>query len=74
MRAVLTAHLSGGANTAPPSLWLDFGEEGEGEKGGKGKGEGGEERERRKIKREGEEERRERKERREGEGRNFVQL
>ena len=36
MRAVLTAHLSGGANTAPPSLWLDFGEG----RGRKGKGSG----------------------------------
>jgi len=64
MCAVLTAHLSGGANTAPPGLRLDFGEgrgrgkgrEMEGKQRkveGERKGEGGEERERRKIKREG---------------------
>ena len=38
MRAVLTAHLSGGANTAPQAFGWILEREGEGEKGGKWKG------------------------------------
>ena len=40
IRAVLTAHLSRGANSAPQASWVDFGEGRRRGKVGKGKGRG----------------------------------